>query len=898
MAPSSVAESHVLGPLVGTKLNPPPSVTGYRERSRLSARLDAALEDRTRLTILSAPPGYGKTVAAAGWLAARGVPCAWLSLDPADNDLVRFARYLAAALRSVRPEAGAATLGLFGPGSNATSDLVGAVLVDAMAATDEPFVLVLDDYHAVTAEPVGRLVRFLIEHGPPFAHLVLLTREDPPLPLARLRAHGHLVELRADDLRYSVDEASAYLADSGLALGTDLVEQLVERTEGWIAGLQLAAISLRDRPDAAAVVEAFSGSQRFVFDYLADEVLDRVDDDLRSFLIRTSIAKRFDVGLCRALCDRDDADALLTRADLANLFLVPLDTERRWYRYHHLFADYLRAQLGEGERRALHERAADYLEAHGLAPEAIDHALAAGSTDRAAGLIEREAGATFEAGELATLLGWLDALPADRVAASAELVSLRGWALFLTGQIAAARACADGHPIAPGVAGAAEGRLCALRTALGAFFPSEPGADDLAQASLDLLGADDPVRALTLLALGTTRLSRGEWVAAIETLRTALEAARRTGQSMTAAAAATTLGLGLIAIGSRSEAEALARELLEDRPAAGSPAGSAAWFPVHWLLGIARYEAGDPPEARAEIEHGFAVAARFGLVRTFGLGVPDSYLALARQATGSPEAALETLRTVARDARAVGATRVATEVAETEARIRLMQGDLAAAATWAEQQMADVAGEVTDSWRRPRDLTVARVRLAQSRPAEARSLLAAARGAAEADHSVAELITIGILDAAVAEATRRRATARRSLEAAVRLAAPGGYVQCFVDDGRNVAHLLPLVRKASPAFVDRVIAAVADAGGPRRAGSPRIEHGVWQDAAGQLLEPLTVRELDVLRLMAQGATNADIAGRLAVSVGTAKWHVGNVRAKLGVTNRTQALVRAQELGLV
>ena len=398
MASSPVAESQVSGPLVGTKLRPPPLVSGYRERSRLNAKLDAAIEERTRLTLLSAPPGYGKTIAVAGWLAARGVPYAWLSLEPADNDFARFARYLAAALRSVRPEAGAATAGLFSPGSNTTPDFVGAVLVDAIAATDEPFVLVLDDYHVITAEPVQRLVRFLIEHGPPFARLVLLTREDPPLRLARLRAHGRLVELRADDLRYGVDEASAYLADAGLALEPDLIAPLVERTEGWIAGLQLAAISLRDRPDVAALVDAFSGSQRFVLDYLADEVLERVDDDLRSFLMRTSIAERFDVGLCRALSGRDDADALLTRAELANLFLVPLDTERRWYRYHHLFAGYLCAQLGEDERRALHERAADYLEAHGLGSEAIDHALAAGSLDRAVGLIEREAGETFEAG--------------------------------------------------------------------------------------------------------------------------------------------------------------------------------------------------------------------------------------------------------------------------------------------------------------------------------------------------------------------------------------------------------------------------------------------------------------------------------------------------------------------
>jgi ATP/maltotriose-dependent transcriptional regulator MalT len=885
-----------LGPLVGTKLRPPPLVSGYRERSRLNAKLDAALEDRTRLTLLSAPPGYGKTVAVAGWLAARGAPYAWLSLEPADNDLVRFARYLAAALRSVRPEAGARTAGLFSPGSNTTPDLVGAVLVDAIATGDESFVLVLDDYHVVTAEPIGQLVRFLIEHSPPFVHPVVLTREDPSLPLARLRAHGRLVELRADDLRYSTDDASAYLADSGLVLKPNLVERLVERTEGWIAGLQLAAISLRERPDADAQVEAFSGSQRFVFDYLADEVLARLDDDLRSFLIRIAIAERFDGGLARALTGRENAEPLLARAERANLFLVPLDSERRWYRYHRLFADYLRSRLGPDERRALHERAADYLDAHGLGPDAIGHALAAGSLDRAIGLIEHEAGKTFEAGEITTLLGWLDALPEEQVATSAELVALRGWALFLSGQMAAAKASADSHPIAPPSAGSAEGRLVALRALLAPFFPGEAGAADLARAGLALLGEDDPVRSLTLFSLGTAMLAQGDWSGAIETLRPALETARRAGQSITAAASATMLGLALVATGALPEAEALGREVIEGSPETGNTAGTATWFLVHWLLGIARYEAGDLVEARVELERGYAAVARFGLARQ-SLGAVVLYLALARQATGSLEAALEPVRAVAHDARAAGMTRVAAQAAETEARIRLLQGDLAPAATWAAQPIADVAGGQADIWRRPRDMTIVRVRLAQSRPAEARSLLATARAGAEADNSVAELITIGILEAAEAEATGRRAAARRSLDEAVRRAASGGYVQRFVDDGKSIAHLLPLVRRASPAFVDRVIAAVAEVSGARRAAA-WVGYAVWQDVHGQLLEPLTARELDVLRLMAAGTTNADIADRLGLSLGTAKWHVGNIRAKLGVTNRTAALVRAQELGLV
>ena len=256
-------------PLISTKLHAP-RVTAYGDRPRLGSRLDHALDDVTRLTLVSAPPGYGKSVAVAGWLGSRGVPYAWLSLDEADNDPVRFLRYLVGALQTVRPGIGGMATSLI---EGAAGPESAALLIDAVAATDDPFVLVLDDYHVITAGPVHALLRALIEHGPPFVHLVVITREDPPFPLPRLRAHGRLVELRADDLRYTADEAADYLARIGLELDDEHVRRLVERTEGWIAGLQLAAISLRDQPDALETIDAFAGTQRFVLDYLAAEVL-------------------------------------------------------------------------------------------------------------------------------------------------------------------------------------------------------------------------------------------------------------------------------------------------------------------------------------------------------------------------------------------------------------------------------------------------------------------------------------------------------------------------------------------------------------------------------------------------------------------------------------------------
>ena len=885
-----------MGPLVATKLLAPLSLPGNVERPRLSSLLDRGLEDRTRLTLLSAPPGYGKSVAVAGWLESRALPHAWISLDAADNDLARFVRYLVAALRAVRPEVGDATDGLFGPGASPGVDLVAATLIDEIASADDPFVLVLDDYHAIAAEPIHRLVRFLIERGPPFVHVVLLTREDPPLPLARLRAHGRLVEVRADDLRYSGEEASGYLAGAGVGLEPELLERLLDRTEGWIAGLQLAAISLVHRPGAGPVVDALGGSQRFVFDYLADEVLVRLDEDLRSFLLKTAIADRFDAGLCRALAGREDAEAMLSRAERANLFLTPLDAEGRWYRYHGLFADYLRSQLGEDERRRLHELAADWFEHAGLEPEAIVHALAAGSTDRAIRLVERAARPAFDAGELATLLGWLEALPPERVSMSPELLSLHAWTLFETGQVAAALSLAGRHLATSSARGPAEGRLLVLRALMATV--TGPDAESVALEGLELVGDDPLFRSFGLLAAGLATLARGEYMPAVETLRVGYRTALQTGNPMAVLPAVSPLGQALALAGFRGEAEMICRAVLAEQADTQGKPRPIAW-PARVVLGIVRYEANDLSEARRELEAGFEAARQVGIGRPV-LGWAISYLALVRLACGDPDAALEALRTSQHDLRATGVT-LPGLAREIEARILLRQGDVAGAGRWADQATPEApsGSPLLELVRRSMDTTIARVRLAQGRPDEARELLARTRVAQDASGALVDLISIGVLEAACAEVKGHRTEALRALGQAVELAAPGDYVRRFIDDGQRVAHLLPHVRAAAPAFVDALIAAFAAESTAAGAPRPHVSGtSVWEDADGRLLETLTARELDVLRLMAQGASNADIATGLTVSLGTAKWHVGHVLAKLGATSRTQALVRAQQAGLV
>ena len=588
-------ESHITSfarPLIATKLRPPVPVAGQRERPRISATLAGALNDDVRLALVSAPPGYGKTVAIASWLSSAAVPHAWLSLDATDNDPARFVRYLVGALERVRPGAAETVDAAAGAGGMEA----GEWLIAALSRTDDRFALVLDDYQTITAEPVHEIVRLLVAHGPPFVHLVILTREDPPLPLARMRAHRSLVELRAADLRFTLEEAEEYLrASPDLELDATHLAQLVERTEGWIAGVQLAAISLRNRPDAAALVEALAGSQRFVLDYLAAETLDRLAPDLRDFLKRISIVGRFSAELCVALTGRTDAPALLALTERMNLFLVPLDLEGRWYRFHHLFADYLRSLLGEGERRDLHARAAAWFEQEGLMGEAIEQALLADDADRALRLVESAAPVTYELGEFVTLLGWIEALPRERLWESPELLARAAASLVLLARLGeAAQLCTQGEA-ALARHGRPADRLGAVRALLGARL-GWPEAGGRARAALAALPEADEFRAFALDGLGTVQLDAGELREAASAMRDALQSSLSLRRPVLAVVTLFRLAQALNLTGCRGEAEAWCRRVLADfgwaeGPIPGGPAH------VAWRLGMLRLEANDLAEA-------------------------------------------------------------------------------------------------------------------------------------------------------------------------------------------------------------------------------------------------------------------------------------------------------------
>jgi LuxR family maltose regulon positive regulatory protein len=438
-------------PLLTTKLNIPPVRSGLVPRPRLTERLNEGvtrMPSPRKLTLVSAPAGFGKTTLVAEWLTHRrasgdaGRPVAWLSLDEEDNDPARFFTYLVAALQTVDPDIGQAAQAMLQAPQPPPPEPLLTSLINDVAATPRPFVLVLDDYHLIHTLPIHRQLAFLLEHQPPQMHLVIASREDPPLPLSRLRARGQAREIRRADLQFTPEETAEFLQQvARQELPPRDVAALQRRTEGWAAGLQLLALSIRGRDDVLQLVRSFTGSHRYVLDYLIEEVFEQQSAEAQDFLLKTAILDRFTAALCDAVTGRNDGRAVLLALDQANLFIVRLDESRQWYRYHRLFADLLRHRLevaSTHELAQLHRRASRWYAANGLPADAVQHALAGSDWERAATLTLDLGESMLKRGEVATLLGWLQALPDEEVCTRPQLCLSYSWALILTSQLDAA----------------------------------------------------------------------------------------------------------------------------------------------------------------------------------------------------------------------------------------------------------------------------------------------------------------------------------------------------------------------------------------------------------------------------------------------------------------------------
>ncbi|MFY9933594.1 MAG: hypothetical protein WAK82_36865, partial [Streptosporangiaceae bacterium] len=746
--------------LLATKLHMPGQRPGFVARPRLVGALGEGL------VLVCAPAGFGKTALLADWLQSGGRPVAWLSLDTGDSDPVRFWRHVVAALDRARPGIGERVAPLLGSPPASFEGLVTALINELAALPGEnEMVLVLDDYHLVNAPQVHTSLAFLLEHLPPGLHLVLASRSDPPLPLARLRARGQLAELRTDDLRFTAEEAAAMLSESaGAALPAAAVAALVARTEGWAAGLQLAALSLRGRSDIAGFVAAFSGSHRFILDYLTGEVLDDQPEQVREFLLETSVLERLSGGLCDAVTGRDDGQAMLEHVEQAGLFLMPLDEVRGWWRYHRLFADLLRARVQQqrpGRVAVLHRAAAAWYEEHGLADDAIGHALAAGDTARAARLIEQHFDATlYLRSEGATAQRWLAALPAELLQTRTRLLLAQVLLAATLGRAEAmeppldaaerALACAapaDDEPFEPSVGKAASmlGNIPALIALHRGFLAQLRGDAEgtAAFASQALAQLDSGERLLSSTAQGL--LAAADW------LRGRLaDAEQAFASSIAGWQAGQPISWGIYQLGQvqraqgRLDAAAGTYQKTLDIAAESGPSPAPPAGPAYVGLAEVAYQRNELDSALRQVTEGISLCQQFRYPAPLGTGLVT--LAWIRQAQGDPGGALEAMGEAGRTALGPGVTGLLNPVPAQRARLLLAQGDVAAAARWtAECGLAP--GDEPGYPREPEYLVLARVLIAQDRPAEALKLLETMLAAASGQGRTGSVIEIAALRA-------------------------------------------------------------------------------------------------------------------------------------------------------
>jgi LuxR family maltose regulon positive regulatory protein len=923
--------------LLATKLHVPRPQPEFVPRPRLVQALDEGLA-RGRV-LVCAPAGFGKTALLAGWARGGGRPVAWLGLDGGDSDPARFWRYAVAALDRARP----GLAGRLGPLMSRSFEGLVTALINELTAGPGPdeVLLVLDDYHLVEAGPVHDSVAFLLENLPPGLRVVVSGRADPPLPLPRLRARGQLAELRAADLRFTPGEAAELLGETaGPGLPAAAVVALVARTEGWAAGLHLAGLSLRGHAeDAAGFAAAFSGSHRFVLDYLADEVLDAQTGQVRAFLLETSVLERLSGELCDAVTGRAGSQAMLADIERAGLFLVPLDEVRCWWRYHQLFADLLRARLAAeqpGRAVPLHRAAAAWCQEHDLADDAVRHALAAGDTAWAARLVERYVEALLGRSEGVTLRRWVSALPAEAARGRPRLCLAQAYGAAQGYQLEALEALLDDADRAYAVSGDEPyedpaGRpvsmlanvpagIAFLRACLARLRGDAALAAGYNRQALAHLGEQDWLmrsqvrwnQAVTDWLAGRLGPAERSTAEVLAELRAAGEAIRRLGAEPAevfreveggaaffagylAVRVCYDLGQVQRAQGNLDAAAATYRQALAEADESNQPPHTGV---AHVGLAQVLYERDDLAAAVDHAAQGVALCRQLTFNQSLATGL--AVLARIRHAQGDPAGGLAAMGEAAHAGLSPQVVALFNPVPSQRARLLLAQGDVGAAAQWTAAAGLSPDDE-PDYPREPAYLVLARVLLAHDDPGPALALLQRLLDAATGQGRTGSVIEIQALRALAMAACGDHPAALSALTEALRLGGRHGYIRVIADEGAPMHALLaqlPAARQGQPTAARGIdpgyLAALERACGQLAAAPPRGR----ATAQPGLIEPLTGRELEVLRLLAAGRSNQRIAHDLVVALDTVKKHVTHVLGKLGAANRTEAVARARQLGLI
>jgi len=882
-------------PILATKLYIPSPRPKVVLRPRLIAQLNDGLHQNQnfgcKLTLISAPAGFGKTTLVSEWVAGCQRPVAWFSLDEGDNDPARFLTYLVSALQTIDVNIGKGVLGILqSPQPSPTESILTTLLNDITTISDS-FILVLDDYHVIDSKPVDQALVFLVEHLPPQMHMVIATREDPPLPLARLRVRGQLTELRAADLRFTPAETADFLNQvKGLNLSAEDIDALEIRTEGWIAGLQLAALSMQGYEDVTGFIQSFTGSHHYILDYLVEEVLGLQPERVQTFLLHTSILDR----MCGSLCDAVLLDPsvsgqeTLEYLERANLFIVPLDSERRWYRYHHLFTELLRQRLSqsafsgnkEGGVAEYHIRASQWYEDNDLEIEAFQHAAASNDIERAARLVEGKGMPLQFRGALAPVLIWLASLSTTVLDARPSLWVMYASALSMTGQLTgvepklqAAEAVLQGAELDDKTRNLI-GHIAAIRALLAAVQNQVDVIIAQSHRALEYLHPDNlAVRTATIWFLGTAYHLQGDRAAAGRCYTEAIAISQASGNLVINLNATTGLGKVQEMGNQLYRAAETYRRVLQLVGDSSQPAGCEA------QLGLARilYEWNDLDAAEQHGQQSLQLAQQ--IENTNRAVSCEVFLASLKLARGDVAGAAAMLAQTNKAVDQHNFVNRIPEVATAQVLVLLRQGDLAAAA------------QLVHTHQLP--ISQAQVHLAQGDASAALAALEAVRRQMEANGWEDELLKIMVLQAVAFHAHAEKDKAMQLLGDALALAEPGGFIRIFVDEGQAMAQLLfeAAEHGVMPDYVGKLLAAF-------QAVAQTSEDKPNLPLAQPLIEPLSQRELEVLQLIAQGLSNRQISERLFLALSTVKGHSRIIFDKLQVQRRTEAVARARELGML
>lgn len=848
--------------LLKTKLNIPALTASQSvKRPRLLHTLTESAS--RRLTLISAPPGSGKTTLLAEWASTIDNPFTWLTLDEDDNDPMRFWRYILLALQKIQPHITDELLELL------DANQAPAQVVSLTAESDTPIIIVLDDYHAIENQQVHEGINFLLNHMAAHVHLIISSRADPPLPLGRLRVRGQLAELRATDIRFMPDEAAVFLRDiMGLTLTKSHIEALDRKTEGWIAGLHLAGLSLQGKDDINTFIDAFAGTNRYLMDYLIEEVLDHQPEHIRDFLLRTSILSAFCAPLCDAVCDISNSQYILETLEHTNQFFTPVDDNREWYTCHQLFADLLRHRLRQyADVASLHRQAALWYEGAGMYSHAIYHMLEIEDYTHTAALIEQAADEVWSSGELVTFRNWIEQLPQTMLYASPRLCVYAARTMLSIGPIERVKPLLD----------AAEkqlddelwlGRVDAIRTTQ---LRADERYDDgyhMAKRALSRLPDDDyHWRSLALMSLSGCHYARGELTETIQVMEQAYHVAQLSNGRFIAYFTVFGRGEVLMYMGKLAESAAMYAEHLK---------GS---LPVQgWAfagLGAIYREYGDMDSALEHIEMGLALGLQGQIDDVIRRGYV--YLTQWQLSTGALDAALQTAQEFNNFAKMPGIPLTWRWAGAILARVWLAHGEIAQAVAWAEALQFSSAKY---SFIYQFELgTLLRIKIAAGYFREVVVTIDDYLPQIEPLSHTLTTIELLILKALALAEMDENAAALAALRQALVLAEFCGFVRLFLDEGLPMLTLLDKVKNTHP-YAAKLI------------GHDNVS------VPDGLAEALTDRETEVLQLIAAGASNADIADQLVISVATVKKHISNLFLKLDVSNRTQAVARARELRLL